>query len=159
MQHFPKQLCCFIKTLNCSIRHFSHQMLVIGCNPPDLHRGRFDGVRHSALSPGVPQDVHPLALVLLFVFWRAIEVCHSALVEPPSCLVMLNAAALHRAVPDRAERIAAVIVHVRGAKWSCVLVLLLVVASEGVACTRTDRQASKGVKQEIRLFIYSFRLD
>lgn len=64
------------------------------------------------MSPGVPQDVRPLALVLLCVFRRAVEVRQATLVEPPSRLVVLSAAALHCAVVNGAERITAVIIHV-----------------------------------------------
>lgn len=85
---------------------------VIRCNPPDLHCDRFDDVWHSALSPGVPEDVSPWPPMLLSVFRRAVEVCHPALVEPPSSVVLLDAAALHCAVLNGAGRIAAVIVHI-----------------------------------------------
>lgn len=85
---------------------------IIGRNPPDLHRNRLDGVRDPVLSPGVPQDVHPLSAVLLCILRGAVEVRQAALVEPPPRLVVLRAAALHRAVVEVAGGIAAVVVHV-----------------------------------------------
>lgn len=95
------------------------------------------------MPPGVPQDVCPPALVLFCLFRRGVEVCQAALVEPPPCVVVLNAAALHqRAVPQGAERIAAVVVHIGGAEWSRVLVLLLVVATESITCTQRERHTT-----------------
>jgi len=85
---------------------------VVSCNPSDFHRDRFDGVRDPVVPPGVPQDACPLPLVLLPVLRGAVKVCKATLVEPPSCMVVLNAAALHCAVADGAERVAAVVVHV-----------------------------------------------
>lgn len=90
----------------------SFSLSIIGCNPPDLHRDRFDGVRDPVLSPGVPQDVCPPALVLLHIFRSAVEVRQATLVKPPSRVVVLSAAALYRAVLDGAERIAAIVVHI-----------------------------------------------
>lgn len=118
----------------------SSSLSVIGCNPPDLHRDRFDDVRDPVLSPGVPQDVRPLAPVQLDVLRGAVEVCQATLVEPPARLVVLSAAALHRAVVDGAERITAVVVHIWGAEWSRVLVLLLLVATKCIACTKQHTQ-------------------
>lgn len=114
-------------------------LLIIGCNPPNLHRDGFDGVRDSILSPGVPHYVRPLPRVQLCVFGRAVEVCQAALVEPPSRPVVPDAAAFHREVADGAGGITAVIVHVRGAERSRVLVLILVVAAKGVTWKRTER--------------------
>lgn len=62
------------------------------------------------LSPGIPQDVCPLSPVC--IFRAAVEVCEATLVEPPPCLVVLSAAALHCAVANGAERITAIIVHI-----------------------------------------------
>lgn len=93
-------------------------------------------MRDSVLSPGVPGDTRPRAPAVLGVFGRAVEVCQAALVEPPARVVVLAAAALHRAVLHGAERIAAVVVHVRGTERSRVLVLLLLVAAERVTYTR-----------------------
>ncbi len=44
--------------------------------------------------------------------------------------VLLSAAALDCAVVDGAERITAVTVHIHGAEWSSVLILLLLVAAK-----------------------------
>jgi len=89
-------------------------------------------VRHSPPPPGVPQDVHPPVRVLLRVFRGAVEVGEAAAVEPPAGEVVPRAAALHRVAADGAGRVAAVVVHVRGAEGSRVLVLVLVVAAKGI---------------------------
>lgn len=78
----------------------STSLSVIRCNPPHLHRDRFDGVRDPVLSPGVPQDVCLRPLLLLCVLWRAVEVCQATLVKPPSCVIVLAAAAFNSAVAD-----------------------------------------------------------
>ena len=116
---------------------------IIGRNPPDLHRDRLDGVRDPVLSPGVPQDVHPLSAALLRILRGAVEVRQAALVEPPPRLVVLGAAALHRAVVDGAGGIAAVVVHVRGAERSRVLVLLLLVATKCITWTNTHTHGDR----------------
>lgn len=64
------------------------------------------------MSPGVPHDVRPLPLVSLCVFGRAVEICQTALIEPPPRVVVLKAAALHRAIANGAERVAAIIVDI-----------------------------------------------
>lgn len=56
--------------------------------------------------------MRPPALVPLHIIRSAVEVCQATLVEPPSRVVVLSAAALYRAVLDGAERIAAVVVHI-----------------------------------------------
>lgn len=97
-------------------------------------------MRDSVLSPGVPDDARPWAPVVVGVFGRAVEVCQPALVEPPARVVVLAAAALHRAVPHGTGGIAAVVVHVRGTERSRVLVLLLLIAAEGIACTKKKHE-------------------
>lgn len=98
------------------------------------------------MSPGVPQDVRPLSRAPLCIFRRAIEVCQATLIEPPPCVVVVNAAALHRAVANGAGRIAAVIVYIRGAERSRVLVLFLVVASKCITCTKNTEIRARGTK-------------
>lgn len=90
----------------------SCSLLVICCNPPDLHRDRFDDVRDPILSPSVPQDMCLWPPGQLCFFRRAVEVGQATLVEPPARVVVLAAAAFHSAVVDGAERITAVVVHV-----------------------------------------------
>lgn len=137
--------------MQCNLNHFFFSLLplsstsaslclsVVCCDPPDLHGDRFDFVRDPSLSPSVPQDVCPLALVHFCVFRRAVEVCEATLVEPPSCVILQSAAALHCAILQGAERITAVVVHIWGAEWSCVLVLLLLISSKGITWTETHR--------------------
>lgn len=91
---------CFLPLPLCFSSATSSSLSVICCNPPDLHRDRFDDVRDPVLSPGVPQDVCLWPPVRLCFFRRAVEVCQATLVEPPSCLVVLAAAAFHSAVVD-----------------------------------------------------------
>lgn len=65
----------------------SLSLSVIGGNPPDLHGDRFDGVRDSTMSPGVPADVGVVgSVILLLVLWGTIQVGQTTLVEPPACL-------------------------------------------------------------------------
>lgn len=132
--------------LSSSTSSFS-SLSIIGGNPPDLHCDRFDVVRDPVLSPGVPQDVRPRPPVPLCILRRAVEVCQATLVEPPSCLVVLGAAALNRAVVDGAERITAVVVHIRGTEWSRVLVLLLLIATKCITCAKTHGEEMKTCMQ------------
>lgn len=126
---------CFLPFFLC---FSSFSLSVISCNPPDLHCDWFDGMGDPVLSPGVPQDVCPLTPALLCIFRTAVEVCQATLVEPPSRLVVLSAAALHSAVTDGAEWIAAIVVHIWGTERSCVLILLLVIATKCITCTETQ---------------------
>lgn len=106
---YSQGLFCLVKVmLGCVL----HQLSVIGCNPPDLHGDRFDAVRDSVPSPGVPQDACPLPGVLLRILRGAIEVRQAALVEPPPGVIVSDAAALYRAVAEGARRVAAIVVHV-----------------------------------------------
>lgn len=109
-------------------------MSVVGHNPPDLHGDGLDDVRDAVPPPRVPQDACFGHLVLLRVLGSAVEVGQAALVEPPARLVVQAAAAFHGAVVDEAGRVTAVAVHVKGAERRRVLVLLLLVAAEGVTC-------------------------
>lgn len=127
---------CFLPFFLCFFSSFS--LSVISCNPPDLHCDWFDGVGDPVLSPGVPQDVCPLTPALLRIFRTAVEVCQATLVEPPSRLVVLSAAALHSAVTDGAEWIAAIVVHIWGTERSCALILLLVIATKCITCKETQ---------------------
>lgn len=63
---------------------------------------------------------------------RAVEVGTATLVEPPARAVVAGAAALHVGAVEGAEGAAAVVVHVGGAERRSVLILLLLVATEGV---------------------------
>lgn len=110
---------------------------VIGHNPPDLHGDRLDDVRDAVPPPRVPQDACFGRLVVLRVLGGAVEVGQAAPVEPPARLVVQTAAAFHGAVVEEAGRVTAVAVHVQGAERRRVLVLLLLVAAEGVACSST----------------------
>lgn len=107
---------------------------VIGHNPPDLHGDRLDDVGEAVLPPRVPQDACSQRLLLLGVLGGAVKVGQAALVEPPARLIVQPAAAFHGAVADEAGRIAAVAVHIQGAERRRVLVLLLLVATESIAC-------------------------
>lgn len=98
--------------MSCFSAFTSSCLSVIRCDPPDLHRDRFNDVRAAVLSPGVPQDVRLRPPILLRIFGRAVEVGQAALVEPPSRVVVLAAAAFHRAVLHRTRRITAVVVHI-----------------------------------------------
>lgn len=136
--------------------HSVHFLSVIGCDPPDLHCDGLDDVRDSALSPRVPQDVRPRTPALLRVVRAAVEVGQAALVEPPARLVVPSAAALHRAVADGAGRIAAVVVDVRRAEGSRVLILLLIIATKRITCTEhVSRLLSCTEKQTKTSFLSS----
>lgn len=117
----------------------SCSLFVICCNPPDLHRDRCDDVRDPILPPSVPQDMCLWPPGRLCFSRRAVEVCQAALVEPPSRVVVLAAAAFHSAVVDGAERITAVVVHVWGTEQSRVLVLLLLIATKRITCAHTQK--------------------
>lgn len=132
-------------------RDSSSSSSAVGGDPPDLHGHWLDGVRDPVVSPGVPDDAGPQAPLELQVFRRAVEVGQSTLVEPPASLVVLAAAALHCPVGHGAGGVAAVVVHVWGAERSRVLVLLLLVAAEGVACTE-DTEVRR---QEELLLVHS----
>lgn len=111
---------------------------VVGHNPPEFHCDRFDVVRDAVLPPGVPHDMRPLPMVPLAVLRGGVEVSQAALVEPPTSVVVLGAAALHRAVVDGAGRVTAVVVYIRGAEWSSVLIVLLIIATKCITCTHTQ---------------------
>lgn len=142
-------MCCLPLSLSFSSAT-SCSLLVICCNPPDLHRDRFDDVRDPILSPSVPQDMCLWLPAWLCFFRRAVEVCQATLVEPPSCVVVLAAAAFHSAVVDGAERITAVVVHVWGTERSRVLVLLLLIATKRVTCAHTHTYRNAHSHSEVR---------
>lgn len=111
---------------------FCRSWSVIRDNPPDLHGDRLDDVREAVLPPRVPQDA--CSQLLLGLLGGAVKVGQAALVEPPARLLVQPAAALHGAVVEEAGRVAAVAVHIQGAERRRVLVLLLLVAAESIAC-------------------------
>lgn len=113
----------------------------------------------AVLPPRVPQDA--CSQLLLGVLGGAVKIGQAALVEPPARLIVQPAAAFHGAVVEEAGRVAAITVHIQGAERRSVLVLLLLVAAESIACVSQhkfslfeiySKQQNKSERKNKRLF-------